>query len=337
MPRPSDLSRREFFVVAGAGSAAIAATGFARSDETNAAEATTLPTRTLGKTGVKVPAVGLGTAPAGHRPRKEAAEFYAMAIGRGVTYIDTAPEAGGYGVAQKALGDVFGDTKLRDKVFLVTKCHEPNGEKAIDLLKKNVAELKTERADLVYAHSIGDDEMDPAVVFGKDGVIQALLKAKQDGLCRFVGVSGHNRPERFVTALRDFDLDVTMTAVNPVVRHVYNFEGRVWPVAREKNVGLVAMKVLGGQHRRDNDPESQPNAKGGRIRDPQRTRECFRYALGLEGCATAVLGCYDLQELDEAIGWAKEFQPLSSEEEQRLLTWGREQADEWGAVYGPVA
>lgn len=337
MSLPSDLSRREFLVLAGAGSAVAATTRFAQGDELTAAEAKTLPSRTLGKTGVKVPTLGLGTAPAGHRPRKEAAGFYAAAIERGVTYIDTAPEFAGYGVAQKALGDVFGDAKLRDSVFLVTKCHEPNGEKAIELLKKNLAELKTERADLVYAHSIGDNKMDPEVVFGKDGVLQALLKAKQEGLCRFVGVSGHSRPERFVMALKEFDIDVIMTAVNPVARHVYDFESRVWPVAHEKNAGLVAMKVLGGQFRTKSDPESQPKGKGGRVRDPQRTLACFRYALGLKGCATAVLGCYDLQELDEAIGWTQEFQPLSAEEEQGLVTWGREQAEEWGAVYGPVA
>ena len=335
MRSATDLNRREFIVLAGAGTAAVAATSFVRGDETTAA--VTLPARALGRTNVKVPVLGLGTAPAGHRPRREAAEFYAAAITRGVNYIDTAPDFAGYGVAQKALGDIFGDTKLRNQVFLVTKCHEPNGEKAIELLKNNLAELNTERADLVYAHSIGDDKMQPSEVLGKQGVIQALFKAKQDGLCRFVGISGHNRPERFVTALEAFDIDVMMTAVNPVVRHVYDFEGRVWPVARAKNVGLVAMKVLGGQFRSKADPASQPTAKGGRVRDPQRTRECFRYALGLEGCATAVLGCYDLQELEQAIAWATEFEPLTSEEERRLTAWGREQAGEWGTVYGPVA
>jgi aryl-alcohol dehydrogenase-like predicted oxidoreductase len=296
---------------------------------------TPLPTRALGKTGATVSVLGLGTAPAGHRPRKEAAAFYAAAMDKGVTYLDTAPEFTGYGVAQKALGDVLADPVRRKAAFLITKCNEPDGEKALRLLRSNLDELRTDRADLVYVHSLGDDKMDPKIVFGPKGVGKALRRAQADGLCRFVGVSGHSRPERFLTALDEFGPDVMMNAVNPVVRSVYGFEEKVWPKAREEGVGLVAMKVLGGMHRRPDDPASRPEAKGGRIRE--RTRDCFRYALGLPGVSLAVLGCFDEKELDEAVGWAKAFAPLNSDESKNLLAWGREQAGAWGQVYGPVA
>lgn len=323
------LTRREFLKAAGAGSAAIALPAVAGAADPQ----TPLPTRTLGKTGETVPVLGLGTAPAGHRPQKEAVEFYLAAIEKGVTYIDTAPDFAGYGIAQKALGDVFQDKELRKQVFLVTKCFEPDGEKALKLLRSNLDEMKIERADLVYVHSLGDDKMDPKVVFGRDGVGPALRKAQKDGLCRFVGISGHNRPERFLTALDEFQPDVMMNAVNPVVRHVYGFETEVWPKASEQNVGLVAMKVLGGMHRKSTDPKSK--AKGGRIRD--RTQQCFRYALGLPGVSLAVLGCFDEKELDEAIDWTKAYKPLSDDEQTALSDWGRTQARDWGSVYGPVA
>ncbi|HEX6984535.1 MAG TPA: aldo/keto reductase [Planctomycetaceae bacterium] len=327
----SDLTRREFLKAAGAGTAAAAVPSLLRADDPR----TALPVRTLGKTGVTVPVLGLGTAPAGQRPRKEAAAFYAAAMDKGVTYLDTAPDFTGYGVAQKALGDVLADPARREAAFLVTKCFEPDGEKALALLRSNLDELRVERADLVYVHSLGDDKMDPKVVFGPSGVGPALRKAQRDGLCRFVGVSGHSRPERFLAALDDFGPDVMMNAVNPVVRHVYGFETKVWPQARERNVGLVAMKVLGGIHRRPTDPASRPEAKGGRIRE--RTCDCFRYALSLEGVSLAVLGCFDEQELDKAIGWANSFRPLAEEERRDLIAWGQSQAKEWGHVYGPVA
>lgn len=295
---------------------------------------TPLPTRILGKTKERVCALGLGTAPAGHRPRREAAEFYDRAISAGVTYIDTAPDFAGYGVAQQALGDIMHEH--RDRIFLVTKCFEPDGEKALQLLKRNLQELRTDRADLVYAHSIGDDKMDLKTVLGKGGVMRALEKARQDGLCRFVGISGHNRPEKFLKVLSECDVQVMMNAVNPVVRHIYNFEERVWPAARRQNVGLVAMKVLGGQHRSAQDFESQPKGKGGRIRGEEQAELAFRYAMGLPDVASVVLGCYDMRELDEAIRWTKSFEPLPEQRQQQLLTRGSELAREWGPVYGPV-
>jgi len=86
-----------------------------------------------------------------------------------------------------------------------------------------------------------------------------------------------------------------MTAVNPVIRHVYNFEERVWPEARRREIGLVAMKVLGGMYKSEAEPAYKPKAKGGRITGAE-VQPAFRYALGLPGVTTAVLGCYNLNE-----------------------------------------
>lgn len=187
----------------------------------------------------------------------------------------------------------------------------------------------------VYAHSIGDKKMDLDTVLGKKGVLQALEKAKQDGLCRFVGISGHNRPEKFLKVLENFDVEVMMNAVNYVVRHIYDFEERVWPEARQKNVGLVAMKVLGGMYQSEDAPPYQPKAKGGRIQG-ERCVPAFRYAYGLPDVTTVVLGCYDMAELREAIGWVQNYRPLPPQEEQELLAKGKKLASKWGPVYGPV-
>src|SRR5262245_38941069 len=263
-PHP-DVSRRDFLLTAGAGALALAAGADA------AEKKATLPQKVLGRTKVKVPALGLGTAPAGHRKEKEAVAFFHKCIDSGLTYLDTAPEFTGYAKAQVYLGQVL--KERRKEVFLVTKCHEPDGEKALALLKKNLKELQVEQADLVYAHSLGADKMPPKTVFGKGGVCEALTKAKKDGLTRFVGVSGHNRPGRFLQALKEWDFDVMMNAVSLVSRHIYDFEGKVWPTAKKKGVALVAMKVFGGQ------------AKGGVAKGARMPEElkpaALRYALGL--------------------------------------------------------
>jgi len=323
------FSRRRFLAstTAGALAAALGADAFGADALVWAqdAKADALPRRVLGRTNASVPIVGFGTAPAGQLlTRDVAVALFNEAIDLGVNYMDTAPQHTGYGKAQEYLGHVL--KERRREIFLTTKCFEPRGDQALRLLEKNLKELQTERADLVYAHSVGADQMDLETVTGKDGVLQALLKAKQEGLVRFVGISGHSRPARFIKILNDFDIDVMMTAVNFVDRHVYNFEETVWPLAKEKNVGLVAMKVFGG-------PE-------GKTLSSKMTAEhiplAVRYALGLPGAAMAVLGMASRAELHQNIALARAYQPLTTEEQATLKTIGTALAKEWGPRFGAV-
>ena len=318
------VSRRDFLAGASAGAAlAVAATP----DLDAAEDKAPLPQRPLGRTGVRVPALGLGTAPAGHRTEKEAVAFFRRCLDSGLTYLDTAPEFAGYGKAQTYLGHVL--KERRKEVFLVTKCHEPDGEKALALLKKSLAELQTDHADLVHAHSIGDDKMTPEKIYAKDGVCQALTKAKKDGLTRFVGVSGHCRPERFLKALKEWEFDVMMNAVSLVVRYVYNFEEKVWPAAAKKGVALAAMKIFGGA------PGGEKKPKGARLSD-DFLRSALRYALGLPQVSVVVVGIHDDKELKQNLEWAREYKPLTADELAALDKPSRELADKWKAVYGPV-
>jgi aryl-alcohol dehydrogenase-like predicted oxidoreductase len=279
--------------------------------------------RELGATGVRVPILGLGTAGMGTGLRDDAAErLLNEAVDLGVTYIDTAPALGGYGRAQQQIGRAL--QGRRSEIFVVTKCYEPDGDGALRLLESNLRELRMESVDLVYAHSIGADKMVPEVAFGSNGVLRALQRFKEEGLTRFVGVSGHNRPKRFVRALQEHDLDVVMTAVNFVDAHTYDFEGRVWPVARGRNVGLVAMKVFGGVRR------------GRALMPDEQLDAAFRYALSLEGCATAVIGMVSRDELQRNVERAHSFQSLTPAELTALQQTGRQLAGRWGPHFGPV-
>ncbi|MBI1915507.1 MAG: aldo/keto reductase [Planctomycetes bacterium] len=318
---PDGVSRRDFLAAAGAGTALALAS-------TAAGGEAALPQKVLGRTKVKVPVLGLGTAPAGYRPEKEAVAFYHQCIDSGVTYLDTAPEFAGYGKAQVYLGHVL--KERRKEAFLVTKCFEPDGEKALQLLKRNLAELRVEQADLVYAHSIGDDKMAPEKIYAEDGVCKALEKARRDGLTRFVGVSGHCRPGRFLKALQEWDFDVMMNAVSLVARHIYDFESKVWPVAAKKNVGLAAMKVFGGA------PGGAKKPKGARL-PADLQQSALRYALGLPQVSVVVLGIHDDAELAQDLKWVRDFKPLSGDERKDLDETTRKLAREWRAVYGPVA
>ncbi len=328
-----ELSRRRFIRAATAATAASALAGALRSqEETNApgiaaAGAGTLRRVKLGRTGEVVPIIGMGTAPAGfHRELEEAASLFDEAIDLGVNYMDTAPHFTGYGKAQPALGRVF--KKRRDKVFLVTKCFEPAGDAARKLLENNLKEMGTDHADLVYAHGVGDDKMEPDIVLGKNGVLEMLRQAKKEGLARYIGVSGHNRPGRFLRILREIEIDVMMCAVNFVDCHTYGFENTVFPQAAAKGVALVAMKVFGGMRNRgDTKKANMP---------PAFHDLAFRYALSIPDLSLAVIGMKDREELLENLERARAFKPLTEAERRDLEVKGKAMAAEWGPHRGAV-
>src|SRR5262245_25418495 len=272
------LSRRDFLAAGAGGACALVGNSLPVW-----AKGARLPQRVLGKTGVKVPILGLGTVAVGNFWSKKAAvALLNKAIDLGVTFIDTAPGSTslarmtGYGRAQAFLHGVL--KERRKEVFLVTKCLETDGEKALTLLKKSLKELGTDRVDLAYSHSIGHAVYDLDALTGPRGTMAALEKAKKDGLTRFVGVTGHNRPEKFAKVIEKRAIDVMMNAVNVVDRHTYAFEEVVWPIARKKKIGLVAMKVFGGG--------------GITIGAPKMPAELrlasFRFAQGVPGVALTV-------------------------------------------------
>ena len=286
----------------------------------------TLPQRLLGDTGELVPVVGLGTAPGGMgMPDREAIALFHAAIDRGVTYVDTAP---GYGRAEVQLSELL--PGRRDEVFLVTKAPEDDGQKALESLEKSLRDLGTDHVDLVYVHSLGGRNVD--AVLSADGSLAALRKAQERGLTRYVGFSAHNAPWKSIKVLGEAPVDVVMFAVNPADRHTYNFEEKVLPLAVEKGVGIAAMKVFGGA------PEmkyEKPTKSVLSDHGPHDHETALRYALGLP-VATAVIGVFDLGELETNIEWAQRYRPLEAEESDRLLATGRGIAADWGPHYGPV-
>lgn len=287
-----------------------------------------LPRRALGRTGIEVPILGLGTAPAGHRPESEAVALFHQCLDEGVTHLDTGPPMGGFGNAQIYLGHVL--KERRQEVFIATRCCEPDGEKALAQLQRNLADLQIEQADLVYAQSLGDDKMAPERIFAASGVCKALEKARRDGLTRFVGVSGHHRPWRFLKALEEWDFDVMLNAVSLVSRHIYNFEDRVWPAAAGQGIGLLGMKVFGGVK------DSAKSAKGAHLPDDLKPAG-LRYALGLPKVSGVIIGMIDEEELRQTLGWLRAWTPLTAEELAALDQPTRALAGEWGEVYGPPA
>ncbi len=314
-----DLSRRDFVRAGAAGLALLLGNEPPVWAE---GEKSKLPQRVLGKTGVRVPILGLGTVAVGNQgDAKKAVAFLHKAIDRGVTYIDTAPPRTsiafftGYGSAQRFLKAVL--KERRKEVFIATKCLETDGDQALKLLRQNLKDLGIDQADLVYTHSIGHADYDFDKLVGDRGPMAALEKARKDGLTRFVGVTGHNRPEKFARVIARRDIDVMMNAVNIVDRHTYAFEDVVWPLARKKRIGLAAMKVYGGGIRACKMPAELRHAS-------------FRFAQSVAGVALTVIGMGTEQELEQNVEWARTFKPMTPAEAAELKAKTVALARRWG-------
>ena len=284
-----------------------------------------VPQRQLGGTGEQVPVIGLGTGPCGFgMPNDEAISLIHTCIDRGVTYLDTAP---GYERAQEQIGQVL--PSRREEVFLATKCFSATAQGALEIIERSLKTLGTDHVDLLYAHSLGSIDIDRALA--KDGIFAGLAEAKRRGWTRFIGFTAHHNTWRAERVLREHDVDAIMVAMNYADRYTYGFDDRIAPLVEQLDVGLVGMKVFGGAHEMDY-KTPRPSAMG-----TERDHSlAFRYALGLPGLATAVIGMYNEQELDQNIQWAREWTPLTPEEAGQLAREGRELAKEWGPHFGPV-
>jgi aryl-alcohol dehydrogenase-like predicted oxidoreductase len=288
-----------------------------------------LPTRVLGRTGARVSILGLGTAPVGEAlvEPQEAARIFGAALDGGVTYVDTAYI---YGNAERVLGDLV--PGRRDGLFLVTKVWTDSAARAQEMFEESLRRLKVDHVDLVHIHHIGDKNLER--VLAPDGVLAYLLKQKEAGKLRFIGLSGHARPPRFLKLLETGHIDVVMPVMNYADRHTYNFEGTVLPECRKRNVGVVAMKVYAGIK------GGFPNHKKawvGCVTPPERLEKALAYALDLEGVSAAVIGPFTREQAARNVAFARRYQPLGEAERAELLAHGRELAATLGPRYGPVA
>ena len=272
--------------------------------------------------------MALGTPPTGftqpHSP-EHVADCVNAAIDLGVNFIDTARA---YDVAEEGVGLALG--RRRKDVVLATKVMADTVADAERSFSQSLRLLKTDYVDLLYFHHVGDRKVE--IARGPDGVFTWLLKQKQAGKTRFVGISGHNRPHKFPGLLESGEVDVLLAALNFVDRHTYDFEEKVLPAVRGHGVGVVAMKVFGGSRNGNYaDPKCPPQL------NVEHLELAVRYALDLPGVAAVNLGVHNVEQLRKNVAMVRRYQPLTSEEQARCLALGKELAAQWGLHLGPLA
>ncbi len=261
-----------------------------------------LPKRPLGATGLQVSVLGLGGAGIGMlADGKPAADVVRRCYDLGITYFDAAAAAA-YGLAQVRYGEALRD--VRDRIVLATKTRNRTYTQAEVDLNQSLQYLRTDRIDLYQLHNITNDE-DIEFIFGPRGVMELVEKAKKAGKIRFVGVTGHTEPGVLNRILSRYEFATVLMplSVTDGASGDRSFERGTLPVARNKNVGVIAMKTLGA----------------GRILQQKTAslEESVRYVISLP-IATAIMGCRAVSEVETAVALARNAKPLTASEMENL-------------------
>ena len=288
------------------------------------AQAAQVGKRQLGKTGLEVGVLGIGTSPLGAKgvSQNEVNNVIAAAADYGVNYLDTAPI---YNQSERRLGPAL--KGKRDKFVLVTKVEATSKQDATWQVKESLQKTRAEYFDLVHVHNVGRTDRFPSldILLGDDGALAGLEDLKRQGLTKHVGMTCHLRPRRALPILRSGRVEVVMAAVNCIDRHIYDFEGTVFSEAAERGVGIVAMKILGGTL-----------GDGAILSDEPHYGRSVRYALGIPGLSVAIMGMKSVAELDKAVKTVNAFKPLEGAELSEAMAEGKRRAAELGEHRGPV-
>jgi len=302
-------NRREFLHTTAAGIAA-SSLGVASASPLATNDAG-IPLRPLGKTGEKVSILGLGGFHSTSKTEEESVRLIRRAVEEGITFLDNCWDYHD-GLAEERVGKALHDGKLRDRVFLMTKCCGRTAKDAQSNLEDSLRRLKTDHLDLWQFHEIIYDN-DPDWIFDGGGAIEYALKAKEQGKIRFLGFTGHKDPSIHLKMLaKPYEWATVQMPLNVMDAHFRSFQHNVLPELVKRGIGPIAMKSLGG---------------AGHIVDTAGVpvEDAIRYVLSLP-ISTLVSGIDSEKILEQNLKIARNFQPLTPEEKASIEAKTRKQA-----------
>lgn len=237
---------------------------------------------------------------------EQAIKLMREAIDGGITFFDNCWDYN-EGRSEERMGKALRDG-YRQRVFLMTKLDGRTAKAADAQLEQSLRRLQTDRIDLVQVHEI-IRMSDPKRCFAPDGVMGALMRAKQAGKLRYIGFTGHKDPAMHLAMLDEakragFGFDAVQLPLNVMDAHFKSFEAQVLPVLEREGIAVLGMKALG----------SGDILASGVV----TAEECLRYALSLP-TSVVITGIDSPEVLAQDLRLARSFVPLSGPERERLL------------------
>ncbi|HEX4589380.1 MAG TPA: aldo/keto reductase [Gemmataceae bacterium] len=263
-----------------------------------------IPLRPLGRTGVKVSALGCGGHHLGDfKTVEEAIHLIHEAVDAGITFFDNCWEYWN-GRAEDWLGR--GLKGRRDKVLLMTKActHGRGKDLALKMLDESLRRLQTDHLDVWQIHGVCFDN-DPELAYAKGGVLEALDQAKRQGKSRFVGFTGHKDPAIHLDMIRrGYPFDTVQMPLNCLDATFRSFETLVLPELNRRGIAALGMKSMGG---------TAGAIKAGLV----KPEEMLRYAMSLP-VAVTIAGMDSLAVLHQNLRVVRGFTPMTAAEMQAL-------------------
>src|SRR5277367_5301046 len=285
----------------------------------NAKTLAAMPTRNLGKTGYKVGIFSLGGQAALEKANNFdiAVPLIERALDLGVNYIDTSSIYGGpERWSEQYVGRVM--KTRRNEAFLATKTKERTREGSLRMIEKSLKLLNTDHVDLWQLHDVGLP-VDVDAIFAKGGAMEALLEMQEQKVVRYLGVTGHYRPEALMDAVNRHPFDTILMALNAADAHIHSFTDQLLPLVVEKQMGIIGMKVPArGRLLTGWTPppleQQQHSWEGSAIATRSgvmNMRQAMHFTL-THPVSTVIVGCDNIQQLEENVKIARDFTPLSN-------------------------
>jgi len=274
-----------------------------------------METRSFGKTGESFPILSFG----GQRivdehncTEDEAVEIVNTALDRGIRYFDTAWIYSD-GQAETRLGKVV--KHRRPEMWIATKTVETTRDQARRQLETSLRRLQTDYVDEWRLHNVWDYERLDAFT-GKGGALEAAIRAREEGLVRYISISSHTDPQILIEALNRFPFDSALIALSALDHFILSFAEEFLPVANAKGVATIGMKVLG---------------IGSLTHEVERS---LRYAFSLP-VSTVIVGMETMAQLEENLAIAESFEAMTDQERlsffQDIISLVRPEKMRWKA------
>ncbi len=277
-----------------------------------------LQTRRFGRTGHLSTVAIFGGAAFWEISQKEADRVMEMVIASGVNHIDVAPS---YGQAEQRIGPWM--RRERGRFFLGCKTMERTRKGAWAELRKSLKRLQSESFDLYQLHAVTSlEELDAATRPG--GALEALVEARQAGLIRYIGITGHgvNAPAIYLEAMRRFDFDSVLFPLNFVQAgnaDFYRDSEELIRQCRLKDVGLMVIKsVTRGPW---GDKEKTHTTWYEPFTEMDQIQSAVNFVLSHD--VTGICTAGDIHLLPLVLKACENYVPLSVEERNQVIEVGR--------------
>ncbi|NHN34429.1 aldo/keto reductase [Paenibacillus agricola] len=247
--------------------------------------------RKFGQTGQEFPILSFGAQRIVDEhscTEEEAIQIVNRAIDEGITYFDTAPIYS-KGQSEERLGKAWGSR--RSQVWIATKTLDRTRDGSLRSIEASLKRLQTDHVQEWRLHDVRTMEQ-LEQCFAKDGALQALIEAKEQGIIKHISISGHTNPNVQLEAIRRFPFDSALVALSAADHFMYSFADEFVPKANEKGMAIIGMKVIGL----------------GRL--AEWYEKALRYTWSLP-ISTAIIGMESMEQLENNLRVAKSFTPMT--------------------------